>query len=254
MTLFWSLFIPNIRIDFSIEHLFSQKDHMVDRYFSFRETFGREDNVITIIYKPIDHLDKNLFIELENLVYTIDELPGVKSVASLFTLSDIDLNAWLGDLYDDSTPWNRDTILQTLRYIQDDPSIGARVLSKDLKYGLIMITLADIANNHRDRTALLNDIKTLTKKTSPEWIYSGVSVLRTEYVNYMLRDNFMFLPPIAILLICILYFLFRNWVQVLLPILTVLITVVWLLGFMGLVGLEINIITVSYTHLRAHET
>ena len=243
MTLFWSLFIPNIRIDFSIEHLFSQKDHMVDRYFSFRETFGREDNVITIIYKPIDHLDKNLFTELENLVYTIDELPGVKSVASLFTLSDIDLSAWLGDLYDDSAPWNRDTILQTLRYIQDDPSIGARVLSKDLKYGSIMITLADTANNHHDRTALLNDIKTLTKKTSPEWIYSGVSVLRTEYVNYMLRDNFLFLPPIAILLICILYFLFRNWVQVLLPILTVLITVVWLLGFMGFVGLEINIIT-----------
>ena len=143
MTLFWSLFIPKIRIDFSIEHLFSQKDHMVDRYFSFRETFGREDNVITIIYKPIDHLDKNLFIELENLVYTIDELPGVKSVASLFTLSDIDLNAWLGDLYDDSSPWNKDTILQKLRYIQDDPSIGARVLSKDLKYGSIMITLAD---------------------------------------------------------------------------------------------------------------
>ena len=243
MTLFWSLFIPNLRIDFSIEHLFSQKDHMVDRYFSFRETFGREDNVITIIYKPVDPLDKNLFIELENLVYAIDELPGAKSVASLFTLSDIDLNAWLGDLYDDSALWNRDTILQTLKYIQDDPSIGARILSRDLKYGAIMITLTDIANNHRDRTALLNDIKTLTEKTSPEWIYSGVSVLRTEYVNYMLRDNFLFLPPIAILLICILYFLFRNWVQVLLPILTVLITVVWLLGFMGLIGLEINIIT-----------
>jgi len=243
MTLFWSLFIPNLRIDFSIEHLFSQKDHMVERYFSFRETFGREDNVITIIYKPVDHLEKNLFIELEELVYTIDELPGVKSVASLFTLSDIDLNAWLGDLYDDSISWNRDTILQTLKYIQDDPSIGARILSKDLKYGAIMITLTDIVNNHRDRTALLNDIKTLTENTSPEWIYSGVSVLRTEYVNYMLRDNFLFLPPIAIFLICILYFLFRNWVQVLLPILTVIITVVWLLGFMGLAGLEINIIT-----------
>jgi len=243
MTLVWSLFIPNIRIDFSIEHLFSQKDHMVERYFSFRETFGREDNVITIIYKPVDHLEKNLFIELEELVYTIDELPGVKSVASLFTLSDIDLNAWLGDLYDDSISWNRDTILQTLKYIQDDPSIGARILSKDLKYGAIMITLTDIVNNHRDRTALLNDIKTLTENTSPEWIYSGVSVLRTEYVNYMLRDNFLFLPPIAIFLICILYFLFRNWVQVLLPILTVIITVVWLLGFMGLAGLEINIIT-----------
>ena len=59
----------------------------------------------------------------------------------------------------------------------------------------------------------------------------------------MVRDNFLFLPPIAVILICILGFLFRNWVQVFLPLLTVLITVIWLLGFMGAIGLDINIIT-----------
>ena len=243
LTLFWTLFIPNLRIDFSIEHLFSQKDPMVDRYFSFQEIFGREDNVISIIYKPQDALNKNLYIELEDLVYQIDELPDVRNVASLFTLSDIDLKAWIGDLYDDTTPWDEDSILKALKYIQEDPSIGSRVLSKDLNYGAIIITLTDVANNHHDRTALINQIKTLTAKTSPEWTYSGVPVLRTEYVSYMIRDNFLFLPPIAILLVCILSFLFQNWVQVLLPILTVLITVIWLLGFMGLLGLEINIMT-----------
>ena len=242
-TLFWALFIPSLKIDFSIEHLFSQKDPMVERYFSFQEIFGREDNVITIIYKPQDALKKSLYIELENLVYQIDELPDVRNVASLFTLSDIDLKAWIGDLYDDSTPWEEDSILKTLKYIQEDPSIGSRVLSKDLNYGAIIITLTDVANNHHDRTALINQIKILTAKTSPEWTYSGVSVLRTEYVSYMIRDNFLFLPPIAILLVCILRFLFRNWVHVLLPILTVLITVIWLLGSMGFMGLEINIMT-----------
>jgi predicted RND superfamily exporter protein len=216
---------------------------MVDRYFSFQKTFGREDNVITIIYKPQDALKKNLYIELEDLVYQIDELPDVRNVASLFTLSDIDLKAWIGDLYDHSAPWDEDSILKVLKYIQEDPSIGSRVLSKDLNYGAIIITLTDVANNHHDRTALINQIKALTAKTSPEWTYSGVSVLRTEYVSYMIRDNFLFLPPIAILLVCILSFLFRNWVQVLLPISTVLITVIWLLGFMGLLGLEINIMT-----------
>ena len=70
---------------------------------------------------------------------------------------------------------------------------------------------------------------------------SGVSVLRTEYVGYMLRDNFLFLPPIALLLIGILSFIFRNWVYVFLPLLTVLITVIWILGFMGMTGLDINI-------------
>ena len=64
ITLLSILFIPNLKIDFSIEHLFSEKDPMVERYSSFRDTFGREDNIITIIYKPSDHLEKKLFVQL----------------------------------------------------------------------------------------------------------------------------------------------------------------------------------------------
>ena len=243
ITVFLSLFIPNLKIDFSIEHLFSQNDPNVEKYFSFRETFGREDNVITLIYKPHDVYDKNLYIELEELAFQIESLNGVENIASIFTLSDIDENAWLGNLYDDSGNWTKEYVDQKLKYIQLDPSLGAKVLSKDLKYGSIIVTLKDDANNHKNRTAIFEDIKRLTTDQFADWTFSGVSVLRSEYVRYMLRDNFLFLPPIAFLLISILTFVFRNWVYVFLPMLTVLITVIWLLGIMGLSGLEINIMT-----------
>ena len=243
ITLFLSLFIPNLKIDFSIEHLFSQNDPNVEKYFSFRETFGREDNVITLIYKPHNVYDKNLYIELEELAYQIELLNGVENIASIFTLSDIDENAWLGNLYDDSGNWTKEYVDQKLKYIQLDPSLGSKVLSKDLKYGSIIVTLKDNANNHKNRTAIFEDIKKLTTDQFADWTFSGVSVLRSEYVRYMLRDNFLFLPPIAFLLISILSFVFRNWVYVFLPMLTVLITVIWLLGIMGLAGLEINIMT-----------
>ena len=59
----------------------------------------------------------------------------------------------------------------------------------------------------------------------------------------MVRDNFLFLPPIAIILISLLSYVFRNWVFVAIPLMTVLTTVIWLLGIMGLFGLEINIMT-----------
>ena len=59
----------------------------------------------------------------------------------------------------------------------------------------------------------------------------------------MVRDNFLFLPPIAIILVSLLSYVFRNWVFVALPLMTVLTTVIWLLGIMGLFGLEINIMT-----------
>ena len=243
VTLFWSSFIPNLKIDFSIEHLFSKKDPNVEKYFSFREEFGREDNIITLIYQPVDVFDKSLYAELENLIYDIEEVDGISNVVSIFSLSDIDSRAWIGDFTNQNTELNNDSLLKRLKYIQSDPSIGSRVLSKDFKFGSIIISLDDIVNNHRDRSKILENIQILTNNTSPKWTYSGVSVLRTEYVKYMVRDNFLFLPPIAILLICILSFLFRNWVNVLLPILTVLITVIWLLGLMGMVGLDINIMT-----------
>ena len=242
-TAIWIFFIPSLKIDFSIEHLFSKNDPAVERYFSFRDSFGREDNVITIIYEPDDGLRKELFVELEGLVYEIEDLPEVKNVLSIFSLSDLDENAWIGDLYDEDETWDKNSVLKKLKYIQSDPSIGSRVLSKDLEYGAIIITLSDQANNHKDRTNLMDRIKDLTVETSPEWTYSGVSVLRTEYVRYMLRDNFIFLPPIALILITMLSYIFRSWVFVLLPMITVLTTVLWLLGFMGLVGLEINIMT-----------
>ena len=178
-TAIWILFIPSLKIDFSIEHLFSKNDPAVERYFSFRDSFGREDNVITIIYEPDDGLRKELFVELEGLVYEIEDLPEVKNVLSIFSLSDLDENAWIGDLYDEDETWDKNSVLKKLKYIQSDPSIGSRVLSKDLEYGAIIITLSDQANNHKDRTNLMDRIKGLTVETSPEWTYSGVSVLRT---------------------------------------------------------------------------
>ena len=243
LTMVWALFIPNLTIDFSIEHLFSQNDPAVEEYFSFRDDFGREDNVITIIYEPVDYLDRELFKELENIAYELEELNGVENIISIFSLSDLDTKAWLGDFHDSGAKWNRDTVLQKLKYIQSDPSIGSRILSKDLRLGAFMLTLRDIANNHEDRSAVLKEIKELTQGTSPSWTYSGVSVLRTEYVGYMVRDNFLFLPPIAIILVSLLSYVFRNWVFVALPLMTVLTTVIWLLGIMGLFGLEINIMT-----------
>ena len=186
ITLVLSIFIPNLKIDFSIEHLFSQNDPNVEKYFSFRDEFGREDNVMTIIYKPYNIYEKDLYIELENLVYEIEELDGVKSVASIFTLSDIDIDAWLGHLDSDSLDWNNEKIFGKLKYIQNDPSIGSRILSRDLQYGSIIVGLDDNANNHKSRTALLEKIKILTSDQFAEWTFSGVSVLRSEYVRYML--------------------------------------------------------------------
>ena len=100
--------------------------------------------MITIIYEPVDYLDRELYKELENIAYALEELNGVENVVSIFSLSDLDTKAWLGDFYNNGTEWNQDTVLQKLKYIQSDPSIGSRILSKDLRFGAFILTLRDM--------------------------------------------------------------------------------------------------------------
>ncbi len=241
ITIFWASFIPTLKLDFSVEDLFSEYDLSAKEYQDFKENFGREDNIITLIYNPNNPFSKDLYIELEEIIFQIEEFNEVNNIVSLFNLSDIDSNAWIGNFYDQI--WDNSKLSKTLTYIQKDPTIGNKILSENLKYGALIVSLNDIANNHRDRTRLINRIKNLLDKSTITWIFSGVTVLRTEFVHLMLKDNFIFIPFVLIILLCTLGFLFKNWVQVFLPILTVIITAIWLLGVMGLFKLEINIIS-----------
>ena len=241
ITMFWASFIPTLKLDFSVEDLFSEYDLSAKEYQDFKENFGREDNIITLIYNPNNPFSKDLYIELEEIIFQIEEFNEVNNIVSLFNLSDIDSNAWIGNFYDQT--WDNSKLSKTLTYIQKDPTIGNKILSENLKYGALILSLNDIANNHSDRTRLISKIKNLLDKSTITWIFSGVTVLRTEFVHLMLKDNFIFIPFVLIILLCTLGFLFKNWVQVFLPILTVIITAIWLLGFMGLFKLEINIIS-----------
>ncbi len=238
-TLLFSIFIPTLKLDFTVEDLFSEYDVSAKEYARFKNDFGREDNFITLIYKTQNPFSKSLYIELEELIFQIEDLSEIENIVSLFTISDIDSNAWIGDIYDEG--WNEKKVQSALKFIQKDPVLGNRVLSENLQYGSIILTLKKTSNNHSDRTRVIEKIKNLTTNSSPEWVFSGITVLRTEFVKLMLKDNLIFVPLISLILIIALWFIFRNWVHVFLPLLTVSISVIWLLGLMGLLGLSVNI-------------
>ena len=53
-------------------------------------------------------------MQLEDLTYKIESLNGVENIASIFTLSDIDEKAWLGDLHNGASGWNEKHIIKKL--------------------------------------------------------------------------------------------------------------------------------------------
>ena len=73
------------------------------------------DNVITIIYKPDNIYDKSFYADLEEMIYNIEDLSGIQNIVSIFSLSDIDLNVWLGDLNDPELIWKKPKYVKNYR-------------------------------------------------------------------------------------------------------------------------------------------
>ena len=76
-TLLFSIFIPTLKLDFTVEDLFSEYDVRAKEYARFKNDFGREDNFITLIYKTQNPFSKSLYIELEELIFQIEDLSEI---------------------------------------------------------------------------------------------------------------------------------------------------------------------------------
>ena len=83
ITLVLGTFLPKVKMDFSIEQLFSQNDPVINRFLNFREEFDGVDNRIFLLYESDDPFSyKNLELN-KKMVYAFENIEGVSKVTSL---------------------------------------------------------------------------------------------------------------------------------------------------------------------------
>ena len=117
------------------------------------------------------------------------------------------------------------------------------MISDDGKIAAILIEIDAAFNEHDGREQIIKEIDRLQGLVDWEWHQTGLPIIRTRYVQYMIADNIRFLGPVILMLFLFLGILFRSWVGLFLPILVVFLTIIWTLGFMVASGITINIIS-----------
>ena len=225
-TCFFCLSIVDLKYDFTIEQLFAKNKEETRAYFDFQKEFSREDNVILLVHKIPKSLSNSFLDSLNNLTNTINSSPYFIETISL------------ADTYNSSNETGYES--------EELKSISARLLnmvSGDSTYGAIWLKLKDDYNSFDKRKDVISYLKGITSNLSWDWTYSGLPVVRNTYVEYMIQDNLKFIPPVALILVIALAFLFRNWIYVVLPLITVLITAIWILGVMSITGKGLNVMT-----------
>ncbi len=221
VTYLFALSIVNLKYDFTIEQLFAKDKEETEVYFEFQKDFSREDNVFLLVHQIPDKVSDGFIDSLGQITNTLDNSPYFIEIISL------------ANIYNDSNK-------------KGDGYISARLLnivSTDSAYGSIWLKLRDDYNTFQKRSEVIDFIKNTTTGFNWEWTYSGIPVVRNTYVEYMIKDNIKFIPPVALILVLSLAFLFRHWLYVILPLFTVLITACWILGIMSITGKGLNVMT-----------
>ncbi len=235
VTIILGSYLPGLKMDFTIEQLFSQNDPVIERFMTFREEFAGVDNIVFLIYESDNPFSHTNLVKNRQTVEHLAEIEGVESVKSL---TNIELFTEGGDyllqpVYDE-IPISEDS----LRAAKN------RIMSSELsEVTAILVEIDRDYNEHKGRERILSEIDQVQTGVDWDWHQAGLPVIRTRYVQYMIADNIKFLLPVTMMLIIFLSVLFRTLVGLVLPLMVVSLTIIWTLGFMVASGVTINIIS-----------
>ena len=240
ITIFSIIQLFFLKFDFTIENLFPENDQEVEQYYSFRDEFGREDNIISLTYNCDDPFLLKNYLENKKITQNLSKINGISNILSISNLG-IELNISETNLPDENLTQKQ---LDEIRnYIFKYSIFTNNLISEDGTITSIILEVDESFNDHPGRLKIMKDIENIIDNSNWDWYETGIPVLRTKYVQYMIGDFIKFFPPVTIILFLVLYMMFKSMKIVLLPILTVFISVIWILGLMSLFDFSINIIT-----------
>lgn len=211
------------------------------------EIFGSSDNISLGIEAKRGSIFTAEAIDLiKDLTEKIELLPNVEEVQSI-TNSDfidgVDGSIVVDDLVGDFTGSEEDVKLLKDKILSWDVYQNLLV-SNDFTASQIVITL-DKDIEIEGKTQVYEDLRSLVNNIdSNEFNYhiAGVSAVNVMLSTNMQADLRGLIPFVIIILLVALFLSFRRLSGIVLPMLTVVISTVWTVGLMGLLGIPMSML------------
>lgn len=224
-----------------------------DRQFfeKFKKTFGDDATVLAIGLDDKRFLKYKKFNKLRAFCKDLATIKGVKEVISLPNLQYIDLDT----LHKKFIPRNifpdklqNQTQLDTLlQFAQSLTFYENQLFNSKTNALIIALNLDKKIFDSADRKKLAKAIYALGDKFGKtekvELRYAGLPHVRYIMTEKIAKELSRLLILSGIATAIILFFFFRTLVAVIFPLIIIGIVVVWCLGFLGLFGYELTIVT-----------
>lgn len=245
LTLVFGYFATQIQIKAGMADMFPTKNQVVDTFQRVSDLFGGM-NFAIIMLEDENILDESTLKKIHSLTSELEQMAGVEGVVSLTNIQEIrgnPLGIEVGRLIE-IIPEDEKMLNDLKSKLENSKQYLGSMISEDFSSTIIQVKFVKDLENP-DKT--ITELKGLVKKyTYPERIYFSGNPVVVNDANIAMKSDIQRLIPFVIAIVTIiLYISFKTTSGVLLPLATVLISIIWTLGGLALTGRSLSMISVA---------
>ncbi len=246
LTLFFGYQLRKIRIESDFAKYLKQSAPEVKIFNYIGEKYGGNEIVLVAI-ETNDIFTYNNLKLIAKLSDTYANLKGVASVTSLTNIIDIRKSEGgleVTNLIDENNiPSDPGSLKRLKQYVLEKDMYRGKIVSADGRIALIVARLGET----KDRIKIAREIKKITLKETHgkdvKVYFSGLPMQMIEVNQIVLRDMLRLIPIVSLVVMMVLFLGLHNLRGVILPLLTVALSVIWSIGLMATVGRPLSIIS-----------
>lgn len=247
LTVYIAPFLGHLRFDSSSEGSVPRGDPDQEYFEVIKDDFGNDQVAMLVLVNDAELgiFEPETIAKIKRLTDSIADFEGVDNVVSLTNsrfLSGVSGDELTNDLIIPSVPPDRDSARLVRRHVLNNPLFHKTLVSPDGRAAAINIFLANqsdsilLASGVDDRIARLARAEAGPEET----YYAGLIHTRMTINKAMHRDLRVFVPASFLLILLILFLSFRSPRGMVLPAVTIIISLIWTFGLIGRVGVPIN--------------
>ncbi len=244
ITIMMAYFMKDLEVNADVMSYLLEEDASVQLFNQIGETYGGNDMVIVGL-EGCDVFTYKMLALVSQVTDSIREVPGIGYVTSLTSTMDIRSagnGIDIGPLVDEfNIPEDQKTLDSLRAYILSNPFFSGKLVSEDATATLVIGRILPNVN----RVEVMENIEKIMAGIPFEGtvFYGGVPVTLME-LNRILIGELLKIGPVAFMLICLmLYAGFRNFRGVFLPMVTVVVSIIWTMGLIALLGYQVTLLT-----------
>ena len=240
-------FTSRARVNYEFEDFFPSNSQEVNYFNRYREIFGSDNDFIMIaIENPEGIFDAGFLTRVDSLVQELSGLDYVKQVAGPSTIKRIRKEPLTGKLIPAKLfgPNDNTRLKSDSAKIYRDPFLVPSFFSKDGKTLSLLLIHNDRLSKRKCDELIAAIDGVFAHYDFYAWHTAGRAVAQQFYVDTMIRELIKFTLISTLVVIVFLFFTYRNFWSVLIPLLIVVASVVWTVGVMTLIGKPLDIMLV----------